>query len=179
MTTYLLFVDAKHISWHGHFVALQDEEGRPHREHQIERHGPTVPRQCGHYPVGDYLGSNRARMFETIGYSPPWVSYITIDEDQPVGGCAFIGAPKDGEVEIAYFTLEGFEGRGYALSASNKLRGALAGRRLQQLPQACKARLAPLHPAGERGSLRGRRLGHNARDERCITIKPGRFEPLA
>lgn len=62
-----------------------------------------------------------ARMFETIGYSPPWVSYITSDEDQPVGGCAFIGAPKDGEVEIAYFTLEGFEGRGYAAAAAAHL----------------------------------------------------------
>jgi ribosomal-protein-alanine N-acetyltransferase len=58
-----------------------------------------------------------AALFASIGFAPPWVGYVTVDKDQPVGGCAFVGAPKDGAVEIAYFTLEAFEGQGVSTQA--------------------------------------------------------------
>lgn len=62
-----------------------------------------------------------AGLFASIGFVPPWVGYVTVDDNQPVGCCAFVGAPKDGSVEIAYFTLEEFEGRGYATHAAARL----------------------------------------------------------
>ena len=62
-----------------------------------------------------------AELFASIGFSPPWVGYVTVDGCQPVGGCAFVGAPKDSSVEIAYFTLEMFEGRGYARQAVERM----------------------------------------------------------
>ncbi len=62
-----------------------------------------------------------AALFASIGFTPPWVGYVTVDNDQPVGGCAFIGAPKDGAVEVAYFTLDEFEGRGFAKRAVTRM----------------------------------------------------------
>lgn len=58
-----------------------------------------------------------AGLFNAIGFTPPWVGYVTVDDGKPVGGCAFVGAPKDGAVEVAYFTLEECEGRGFATQA--------------------------------------------------------------
>ena len=45
-----------------------------------------------------------------------WGGYLAIDVDKKrvVGSCAFKGEPIDGVVEIAYFTLPPFEGKGYA-----------------------------------------------------------------
>ena len=62
-----------------------------------------------------------ATLFASIGFAPPWVGYITVHHNQPVGGCAFVGAPKDGAVEIAYFTLEAFEGRGVSTQAVTRM----------------------------------------------------------
>jgi RimJ/RimL family protein N-acetyltransferase len=58
-----------------------------------------------------------AALFASIGFAPPWVGYLTVDDGRPVGGCAFIGAPKEGAVEIAYYVLEQFEGRGFSTQA--------------------------------------------------------------
>lgn len=58
-----------------------------------------------------------AALFASIGFEPPWVGYVTVRDGQPVGGCAFVGAPKGGSVEIAYFTLAEFEGQGLSTQA--------------------------------------------------------------
>ncbi len=55
-----------------------------------------------------------ADLYRRIGYVEPWVGYISVADDAPVGGGAFVGPPKDGCVEIAYYTLPDFQGRGYA-----------------------------------------------------------------
>ncbi len=71
-------------------------------------------------PVGqlpDELVQNckaTADLYRRIGYQEPWVGYVAADGDQGVGGGAFVGAPQDDCVEIAYFTLKEWEGRGYA-----------------------------------------------------------------
>jgi RimJ/RimL family protein N-acetyltransferase len=46
----------------------------------------------------------------------PWCAYLAVDADsaQVVATCAFKSAPSEGAVEIAYWTFEPFEGRGYA-----------------------------------------------------------------
>lgn len=58
-----------------------------------------------------------AALFASIGFEPPWVGYVVVDGSEPVGGCAFVGGPKEGSVEVAYFTLAEREGRGYATQA--------------------------------------------------------------
>lgn len=55
-----------------------------------------------------------ADLFRRIGYAEPWVSYISVMGDAAVGGGAFVGPPKDGCVEIAYFTLDECRGKGFA-----------------------------------------------------------------
>ena len=58
--------------------------------------------------------ASTAAMLATAGFSPPWVGYVAIADRIPVGGCAFVGAPKNGQVEIAYYTIEAHHGRGFA-----------------------------------------------------------------
>jgi RimJ/RimL family protein N-acetyltransferase len=55
-----------------------------------------------------------ADLYRRIGYVEPWVGYVTVDDDEGVGRGAFVGAPQDNCVEIAYFTLKDKEGQGYA-----------------------------------------------------------------
>jgi len=62
-----------------------------------------------------------AALYARIGFASPWVSYIAVADDACVGGCAFVGAPNEGRVEIAYFTLPPFEGRGYARASAAAL----------------------------------------------------------
>lgn len=53
-----------------------------------------------------------------------WGGYCVVDAGtrDVVGSCAYKGPPSDaGEVEIAYFTHPGFEGRGYATEMARKL----------------------------------------------------------
>jgi len=62
-----------------------------------------------------------ADLYRRVGFTPPWVGYVAVADDRPVGGGAFVGAPKDGSVEIAYFTLENEQGQGYASRTASSL----------------------------------------------------------
>jgi RimJ/RimL family protein N-acetyltransferase len=62
-----------------------------------------------------------ARLHETGGYREPWVGYLAIDGQRPVGICGFKGPPSAGRVEIAYFTFPDFEGRGFATAMARRL----------------------------------------------------------
>ena len=62
-----------------------------------------------------------AALYRSVGFNPPWVGYLAMQELQVVGTCAFSAAPKDGRVEIAYFTFPEFEGRGIATLMARKL----------------------------------------------------------
>lgn len=55
-----------------------------------------------------------AQHFEKVEYCPPWVGYLAFVGETCVGTCAFKSAPKDGAVEIAYATFDGFRDQGYA-----------------------------------------------------------------
>ena len=52
--------------------------------------------------------------YPKIGFNKPWVGYFAFDNNQVVGTGGFIGQPKDGKVEIAYWTFKEFEGKGIA-----------------------------------------------------------------
>jgi [ribosomal protein S5]-alanine N-acetyltransferase len=55
-----------------------------------------------------------ADLYRRVGFMPPWIGYVAVVDGRGVGGGAFVGPPKEGCVEIAYFTLEHEQGRGYA-----------------------------------------------------------------
>ena len=65
-------------------------------------------------PALGELCSASAALYAKIGFEPPWVSYVAVSKGEPIGGGAFVGKPRDGFVEIAYFTMEPFQGRGFA-----------------------------------------------------------------
>jgi len=59
--------------------------------------------------------------YPKIGYNIPWVGYFVVRQDKIVGSCGFTGQPKDGKVEIAYWTFKEFEGQGIASFACKEL----------------------------------------------------------
>ena len=62
-----------------------------------------------------------ASFYKIVGFEPPWIGYISLAEGKPVGGGAFKGPPRDNRVEIAYYTLEELEGRGFATATASEL----------------------------------------------------------
>jgi [ribosomal protein S5]-alanine N-acetyltransferase len=52
--------------------------------------------------------------YPQIGFNLPWVGYFVVKDNQIVGTGAFTGEPKNGSVEIAYWTFKAFEGQGIA-----------------------------------------------------------------
>ncbi len=59
--------------------------------------------------------------YPKIGFNLPWVAYLVVNEDEVMGSCSFTGEPKEGRVEIAYWTFKNFEGRGVASFACQEL----------------------------------------------------------
>lgn len=62
-----------------------------------------------------------ADLYRRVGFAPPWIGYVAVDNNRGVGGGAFVGPPKDGCVEIAYFTLENEQLKGYASQTASSL----------------------------------------------------------
>lgn len=62
-----------------------------------------------------------ASLYRTAGFEPPWVCYLCLIDGQCVGTCAFKSAPRNQQVEIAYFTFPEFEGHGHATAMARKL----------------------------------------------------------
>ena len=61
------------------------------------------------------------RMYGEVGYEPPWVGYLAVEGGACVGACSFKSPPRDGRVEIAYFTFPGHESRGVATRMAAEL----------------------------------------------------------
>lgn len=62
-----------------------------------------------------------AKLYERRGFIHPWIGYLAWSGDDLAGTCAFTSPPHDGEVEIAYFTFPGFEGKGIATALAREL----------------------------------------------------------
>ncbi len=70
------------------------------------------------------VAAHTAAMLQRTGATYPWIGYLAQDPDtaELVGTCAYKGNPDaEGIVEIAYFTFEPFEGRGYATAMAQEL----------------------------------------------------------
>ena len=60
-------------------------------------------------------------MYETGGFTPPWIGYLADRDGDVVGACAFKGPPHEGRVEIAYHTFPEYEKRGIAREMARQL----------------------------------------------------------
>lgn len=59
--------------------------------------------------------------YPITGFNLPWVGYFVVRQDKIVGSCGFVGQPKGGRVELAYWTFKEFEGQGIASFACKEL----------------------------------------------------------
>lgn len=70
--------------------------------------------------------------YQRVGAHPPWTGYLAIDRatSEVAGTGGFKGNPNAaGEVEIAYGTLNGWEGRGVATATARQLTAIALGDR--------------------------------------------------
>jgi RimJ/RimL family protein N-acetyltransferase len=94
----------------------------------LQPFGPDLTRRIADGEHQDEIGPDRLtstvrevavalhRLYRQTGADGPWIAYLareTAGDDAPfVGTCSFKSRPRDGRVEIAYFTFPGHEGRG-------------------------------------------------------------------
>ena len=62
-----------------------------------------------------------AQLYEAVGFEEPWICYLALADETPIGTCGFKSPPRDGRVEIAYFTFPEYEGRGFASEMAAEL----------------------------------------------------------
>ena len=60
-------------------------------------------------------------LYRIVGYEPPWIGYLALENDACVGTCGFKSPPQNNRVEIAYFTFPGNESRGVATRMAAEL----------------------------------------------------------
>jgi tRNA-binding protein len=76
------------------------------------------------YPLDDMLrsfGDAMRTVYQSTGFVRPWIGYLAELDGKFVGTCGYKFPPRNGQVEIAYFTLPGFEGRGIATQMARQL----------------------------------------------------------
>lgn len=81
----------------------------------------TIASPCERTSEIDQACAATAAMYDRLGFDPPWIGYIAVMAGTAVGGGAFVGAPADNRVEIAYFTLADHQRMGVATRIARKL----------------------------------------------------------
>lgn len=61
------------------------------------------------------------QLYRAVGYEPPWIGYLAIEDGICVGTCGFKSPPQSNRVEIAYFTFPEHESRGVATRMASEL----------------------------------------------------------
>jgi len=61
------------------------------------------------------------QLYRAVGYEPPWIGYLAVENGICVGMCGFKSPPRNSRVEIAYGTLPGHESRGVATRMASEL----------------------------------------------------------
>jgi [ribosomal protein S5]-alanine N-acetyltransferase len=61
------------------------------------------------------------QLYCRVGYAPPWIGYLAIENGICVGTCGFKSPPQNNRAEIAYFTFPGHESCGVATRMASEL----------------------------------------------------------
>ena len=72
-------------------------------------------------PVAAEIVGATTQLYRAVGYEPPWIGYLAIENGTCVGTCGFKSPPQNNRVEIAYFTFPGHESRGVATRMASEL----------------------------------------------------------
>lgn len=71
--------------------------------------------------VAEEIVEATIQLYRAVGYEPPWIGYLAIENGTCVGTCGFKSPPQNNRVEIAYFTLPEHESRGIATRMASEL----------------------------------------------------------
>jgi len=84
--------------------------------------GGAIPADIPSLPAAaDGVLEATARLYEAVGFEPPWICYLAITNSLVVGTCGFKASPQGRRAEIAYFTFPGYEGKGVATQMARQL----------------------------------------------------------
>ena len=72
-------------------------------------------------PLAAQVIEATTQLYNAVGYEPPWVGYLALENGSCIGACGFKSAPENNRVEIAYFTFPGHESRGVATRMASAL----------------------------------------------------------
>ncbi len=72
-------------------------------------------------PVAAEIVEATTQLYRAVGYEPPWIGYIAIENGTCLGTCGFKSPPQNNRVEIAYFTFPEYESRGIATRMASEL----------------------------------------------------------
>ncbi|MDP2653068.1 MAG: GNAT family N-acetyltransferase [Candidatus Omnitrophota bacterium] len=95
--------------------------------HEISESGAVAVPLARAGKLPEQVLAATASFYRRAGFHPPWVSYLAVAGGEAVGCCSFKSGPRDGCVEIAYFTFPPHEGKGFATKMAEGLI-AIAGR---------------------------------------------------
>ncbi|MCX7553729.1 GNAT family protein [Marinicella sp. S1101] len=59
--------------------------------------------------------------YAQAGFQSPWIAYVSVVDDEVVGGGTFKSAPHQQQVEVAYYTVPELEGQGFATATAQAL----------------------------------------------------------
>ena len=71
--------------------------------------------------IADEVIKAYRQLYGSVGYEPPWIGYLALENGSCVGTCGFKSPPQGNRVEIAYFTFPGHESRGVATEMAAEL----------------------------------------------------------
>jgi len=71
--------------------------------------------------IGQSVCVATAKLYAKAGFEEPWLGYLALQSGKAVGSCGFKSPPKNGKVEIAYFSFPEHEGRGLATHMAQHL----------------------------------------------------------
>ena len=72
-------------------------------------------------PIVAEIVEATTQLYRAVGYEPPWIGYLAIEDDTCVGTCGFKSPPQNKRVEIAYFTFPEHESHGVATRMAAEL----------------------------------------------------------
>ncbi len=67
--------------------------------------------------------TDSSAIYKGTGFVSPWTGYLAVRGGEVVGTCGFKSPPRDGTVEISYFTFQPFENQGIATDMARLLVG--------------------------------------------------------
>ena len=72
-------------------------------------------------PIAAQVIEATTGLYRMVGYEPPWIGYLALENGTCAGTCGFKSPPQNNRVEIAYFTFPGHESRGVATRMATEL----------------------------------------------------------